>query len=144
MLIIAIFVVVLAAYAAGFWNHANKNATAANMGRSVGIVFVGNQPYNVLIARNLSEQEQGLMNYTNLSAGGIAGELFINLPGRSCFWMKNTPEPLTQSWINYGKVVYVYNATPSDLNTVCADGTSVLELMKGINIHTNQTVREVI
>jgi uncharacterized membrane protein (UPF0127 family) len=109
-----------------------------------GIVSIGNQSYKVFIAENLSEQKQGLMNYTNLSKNGIAGELFINIPNHACFWMKNTPEPITQSWIDNGIVVYTYNAIPYNTNSVCANGTSVIELMPGIKIHVNQTMNEVI
>ncbi len=110
----------------------------------IDTVYVSNIPYKVFVAENYAEQVEGLMNYTNLSADGIAGEIFVNVPSPSCFWMKNTPEPLTQAWIEGNTVSFVYNATPYSTNSICSRGTTVLELMKGIEINRNQTVRIIV
>jgi uncharacterized membrane protein (UPF0127 family) len=45
-----------------------------------------------------------------------------------CFWMEDTPEPLTQVWISNGTITNVYNATPESTASVCAYGNWVLEL----------------
>jgi uncharacterized membrane protein (UPF0127 family) len=89
--------------------------------------------YDVYTAQTPGELLDGLMNYKFSCAipnGCINGMLFL-FPNDSqqCFWMKNTPEPLTQIWFNAsGVVTAVYNAAPEDTNTVCNEGNAVLEL----------------
>lgn len=101
---------------------------------NVTTVSIGNSTYSVFLASTGQQQTRGLMNYTFSSTNSIVGELFINLPSYPCFWMKNTPEPLIQAWIENGSVVYLYNATPESDYVVCHNGSEVLELKKGITI----------
>lgn len=101
------------------WKPATRNVTA----------------YDVYLADTPAEWSDGLMNYTfscNLPDKCMNGMLFL-FPNESqkCFWMKNTPEPLTQAWIDAnGVVTAVYNATPEDTSTICNDGNAVLELYR--------------
>ena len=75
---------------------------------------------------------EGLMNYTfscNVPGGCINGMMFV-FPSNmsSCFWMKDTPEPLFQLWILNGTITRVYIASPENTTSVCGDGNEVLEL----------------
>lgn len=95
-------------------------------------VTIGGYGYHVLTATNQAEWQRGLMNYTfacTVPGGCINGMLFI-FPSNetTCFWMKNTPEPLVQIWISNGNITKVYNAIPYDTKNVCGAGNEVLEL----------------
>ena len=96
----------------------------------------------MFLASTTKQQTKGLMNYTFMN-GSVAGELFIDLPYPPCFWMNNTPEPLTQTWISNGTATYIYNATPESDSVVCHNGTEVLELKKGIPIAVGDRVSKV-
>ncbi len=101
----------------------------------------GAHDFNVFYAASGAQQVKGLMNYTFGceigDANCVVGELFdfgseLNSSVESapqCFWMKNTPEPLTQAWIaKNGVVLEVYSATPESTASVCHEGYYVLEL----------------
>lgn len=95
-------------------------------------VTVGSHSYFVLLATDAQQWQHGLMGYTfACRAPGMCvnGMLFVfPSSGNVCFWMKDTPEPLIQVWIDNGTVTNVYNATPKSTTSVCAKGDAVLEL----------------
>ena len=79
------------------------------------------------------------MNYTfACSTPGLCvnGMLFV-FPsnGTTCFWMKNTPEPLVQMWVSNGTITSIYNATPESTASVCGLGDEVLELYSRLPIN---------
>jgi uncharacterized membrane protein (UPF0127 family) len=113
---------------------------------SSAIVSAGGYYYPVLLATNLQQWKHGLMNYTfSCSTPGmcINGMIFIFPSSASeCFWMKDTPQPLTQIWIANGKVTEIYQATPESTTSVCAYGNQVLELNSNLpyNLSVGSTV----
>jgi uncharacterized membrane protein (UPF0127 family) len=111
------------------------------------VVTLGGYSYNVLLALNSSQWQQGLMNYTfscNTPGGCVNGMLFVfPLDQSLCFWMKNTPQPLYQVWIENNMVTKVYNGTPESTATVCANGSYVLEIYSRLphNLSVGQSVK---
>jgi uncharacterized membrane protein (UPF0127 family) len=106
------------------------------------VVSAGGRTYFVLLATNQQQWVRGLMFYNfSCSYPGMCvnGMLFIFPTTKTeCFWMENTPQPLTQIWIDNGTVTDVYRATPESTSSVCAVGNQVLELNS--NLPYNITV----
>jgi uncharacterized membrane protein (UPF0127 family) len=104
--------------------------------------------YTVFHATTEPQWTEGLMNYTfgnctvnRTSVSGscadeVVGELFsFNNVTNTCFWMKNTPEPLVQAWLSEnGTVSYIYDGVPYSTDVICANGSAVLELGKNLGI----------
>lgn len=60
---------------------------------------IGPHAFEVEVAATPSERGRGLMGRTHLPADG--GMLFVfEQPGRHCFWMRDTPLPLSIAFIN--------------------------------------------
>jgi uncharacterized membrane protein (UPF0127 family) len=100
------------------------------------LVTVGGYNYYVLLATTPQQWQHGLMDYRfscSKPSMCVNGMLFLfNGKGSECFWMKDTPEPLTQTWIANGTVTNVYNAIPESTTNVCAYGGEVLELYQNL------------
>lgn len=132
ILIIIIAAVAIFGFAAMAWYPA-----APKLGSAV--VGLGGYSYNVFLATNQSEWRRGLMNYTFACAtpGGCANGMLFVFPSSvsTCFWMKDTPEPLVQIWALNGIVTQVYNAIPEDTASVCGFGNEVLELNSRLPIN---------
>ncbi len=100
--------------------------------------------YTAFHATTPHQMTEGLMNYAfnNCTANRTActnevvGELFsFGNSSRWCFWMENTPEPLVQAWLSKnGTVSYIYDGVPYSTDTICANGSAVLELGKDLGI----------
>ncbi len=62
-------------------------------------LVVGGQTVQVEVADTPRARERGLMQRTHLAAD--SGMLFVfEAPGRYCFWMRNTPLPLSVAFID--------------------------------------------
>jgi uncharacterized membrane protein (UPF0127 family) len=109
----------------------------------------------VYLAQTPQQQERGYMYATSLgnncslsdSASFIncnpKGMLFIfKNQSDECFWMKNTSMPLEQVWIaQNGLVLYVYDATPYSMQTICHEGMYVLETNATyLSIHAGERI----
>jgi uncharacterized membrane protein (UPF0127 family) len=92
----------------------------------------------VYVASTNEEQAQGFQNVKSFGncngrsrneSTQCLGMMFVTASSQNlCFWMKDTPLPLQQDWISSnGTVVYIYQAQPESLNTVCKTATDVLE-----------------
>jgi len=78
------------------------------------IVCIGNNCFEVELAKTLEEKKTGLMNREFLDEDW--GMLFVYEEyGDYSFWMKDTHIPLDIIWIKDDRVVYVYqNAVPCE------------------------------
>lgn len=78
-------------------------------------------PYTVSaeIAATPAARNQGLMGRKSLPADH--GMLFVfEAPNSSCFWMKNTPLPLSIAFIDsHGKIVTLRDMAPNTTNSHC-------------------------
>ncbi len=60
---------------------------------------IGGQTIQVEVAATQQQRQQGLMGRTHLPAD--SGMLFVfDMPGRHCFWMRDTPLPLSIAFID--------------------------------------------
>jgi uncharacterized membrane protein (UPF0127 family) len=92
----------------------------------------------VYVASSTQQQVQGFQNVTtfgncngfstNLSTRCLGMIFVTSYTQNLCFWMRNTPLALQQVWISAnGTVVYIFEAQPESLKTVCQSGVDVLE-----------------
>ncbi len=73
---------------------------------------VGPHAFHSEVAATPARRAQGLMGRTHLAAD--AAMLFVfDAPGRHCFWMRDTPLPLTIAFIDAaGRIVAFADMTP--------------------------------
>lgn len=83
-----------AAVAAALLTAATCGATAAGLP-----LRIGQHSFQAELAATPRERERGLMGRTRLAPDGAM--LFVfDAPGRHCFWMRNTPLPLSIAFID--------------------------------------------
>lgn len=73
---------------------------------------VGPHAFQAEVAATPAQRARGLMGRTHLAAD--AAMLFVfEAPGRHCFWMRDTPLPLTIAFIDAaGRIVAIADMTP--------------------------------
>lgn len=83
---------------------------AENDGRQV--LRIGDHAFQVEIAATPQQRERGLMGRTQLAEKG--GMLFVfDAAGRHCFWMRNTPLPLSIAFIDEaGRIANIADMQP--------------------------------
>ena len=94
---------------------------------------IGQNTFQVEIAATPQQRQRGLMGRTHLAADG--GMLFVfEQPGRHCFWMRDTPLPLSIAFIDpAGRIAGLADMQPRTENLHCP-GTEVryaLEVRQG-------------
>ena len=96
-------------------------------------IMVGSQRVHVEVAATETARSQGLMHRTSLPAD--QGMLFMfDSPGSVCFWMKNTPLPLSIAFISpAGKIINIADMQPHTLDSHCPTGPMLyaLEMHQG-------------
>lgn len=85
------------------------------------------------VAQSFGERQTGLMHRRQMPAH--EGMLFVfEQPGRQCFWMKNTPLPLTAAFVaDDGTIVNLADMQPLSEQSHCSDKPVryVLEMNQG-------------
>lgn len=99
-------------------------------------LIVGGQTLRAELAATPADRQRGLMGRTHLAAD--AGMLFVfDAPGRHCFWMRDTPLPLTIAFIDAtGQVVHRADMQPRT-DTLHCPPTAVryaLEIAQGSHL----------
>lgn len=94
---------------------------------------IGPHAFQVEVASTPSQRQRGLMGRTHLAADG--GMLFVfEQPGRHCFWMRDTPLPLSIAFIDpAGHIASLADMQPRT-ETLHCPGTDVgyaLEVRQG-------------
>lgn len=94
---------------------------------------IGPHAFQVEVASTPAQRQRGLMGRTHLAADG--GMLFVfERPGRHCFWMRDTPLPLSIAFIDpAGRIASLADMQPRTENLHCP-GTDVryaLEVRQG-------------
>jgi uncharacterized membrane protein (UPF0127 family) len=96
-------------------------------------LHVGAHIFKVEVATNPAQRAQGLMGRTLLADD--AGMLFVfEAAGRRCFWMKDTPLPLSIAFLaDDGSVVNIADMAPqtTDLHCAAAPVRYALEVQQG-------------
>jgi uncharacterized protein len=94
---------------------------------------IGAQVFQAEIADTPPERNRGLMGRTQLAADG--GMLFVfEYPARHCFWMRNTPLPLSIAFIgDHGRIVSLADMQPhtDTLHCPAAAARYALEVSQG-------------
>lgn len=94
---------------------------------------IGEHVFRVELAATPRERGQGLMGRTRLSAD--AGMLFVfERADRHCFWMRNTPLPLSIAFVEAGgRIVELADMQPNSeaLHCPATEVRYALELMQG-------------
>lgn len=82
---------------------------------------IGGHSFQVEIAATGQQRNRGLMGRTQLAADG--GMLFVfEQPGRHCFWMRNTPLPLSIAFIDsLGRIAGLADMQPRSESLHCPD-----------------------
>lgn len=97
-------------------------------------VRAGSRTFRVELATTPAELHRGLTGRAAVPAD--AGMLFIlPAPGRHCFWMKDTPTPLSIAFIDdAGQVITLAEMAPLDQRQHCASGPAryALEVNHGL------------
>ena len=96
-------------------------------------LHIGPHAFQVEVAATAQQRQHGLMGRTHLPADG--GMLFVfERPGRHCFWMRDTPLPLTIAFIDpAGRIAGFADMQPRSEALHCS-GTDVrytLEVRQG-------------
>ena len=96
-------------------------------------LHIGPHAFLVEVAATAQQRQHGLMGRTHLPADG--GMLFVfDHPGRHCFWMRDTPLPLSIAFIDAGgRIVGLADMQPRSEALHCS-GTDVryaLEVRQG-------------
>ena len=96
-------------------------------------LHIGTHTFQVEVAATPQQRERGLMGRTRLPAHG--GMLFVfERPDRHCFWMRNTPLPLSIAFIGAdGRIVNLADMQPHTETLHCpsADVRYALEVAQG-------------
>lgn len=96
-------------------------------------LYIGMYRINVEVADDNAERQQGLM--FRKSMPGNAGMLFVfPVAQPHCFWMKNTPLPLSIAFIDdAGHIINIEDMKPQTENSHCAAKPAryALEMNKG-------------
>jgi hypothetical protein len=104
---------------------------------------MGPHAFQVEVAATPSERRRGLMGRTHLPADG--GMLFVfEQPGRHCFWMRDTPLPLSIAFIDSaGRVASLTDMQPRTETLHCPseDVRYALEVRQGEFQRRGITVR---
>jgi hypothetical protein len=94
---------------------------------------IGPHAFQVELAATPSQRERGLMGRTHLPADG--GMLFVfEQPGRHCFWMRDTPLPLSIAFIDAaGRIAGLADMQPRSETLHCpaTDVRYALEVRQG-------------
>ena len=94
---------------------------------------IGPHAFQVELAATPQQRQRGLMGRTHLAADG--GMLFVfEQPDRHCFWMKDTPLPLSIAFIDSaGRIVSLTDMQPRSETLHCppADIRYALEVKQG-------------
>ena len=82
-------------------------------------LHIGPHAFQVEVAATPSERRRGLMGRTHLPADG--GMLFVfEQPGRHCFWMRDTPLPLSIAFIDAaGRIASLADMQPRSDSLHC-------------------------
>jgi len=82
---------------------------------------IGPHAFQVEVAATPQQRQRGLMGRTHLSAD--RGMLFIfEQPGRHCFWMRDTPLPLSIAFIDSaGRITDLADMQPRSESLHCPD-----------------------
>ncbi|NLJ63281.1 MAG: DUF192 domain-containing protein [Alcaligenaceae bacterium] len=86
---------------------------------NITTLTINNKSLNAEIAQTEAQRAQGLMHRLELPPDH--GMLFVfEQPSRICFWMKNTPLPLSIAFIDTkGKITNIEHMQPFDLASHC-------------------------
>ena len=94
---------------------------------------IGPHAFQVEVAATPQQRQRGLMGRTHLPAD--SGMLFVfEQPGRHCFWMRDTPLPLSIAFIDStGRITGFADMQPrtETLNCPTADASYALEVRQG-------------
>ncbi len=94
---------------------------------------IGPHAFQVELAATPQQRQRGLMGRTHLAADG--GMLFVfEQPGRHCFWMRDTPLPLSIAFIDTaGRIASLADMQPRTETPHCpsADVRYALEVRQG-------------
>lgn len=94
---------------------------------------IGKHLFEVEVATTPQQRERGLMQRTSLPANG--GMLFVfEQPGRHCFWMRNTPLPLSIAFADTsGRIINLADMQPltDTFHCASADARYALEVSQG-------------
>jgi uncharacterized membrane protein (UPF0127 family) len=108
-------------------------ATAQSMLLPTAQLTIGAHKIQAEVAATDASRSNGLMNRTSLPDNH--GMLFVfDGPTTTCFWMKNTPLPLSIAFIDSkGKIVNIADMQPHSLDSHCplAPVTHALEMQQG-------------
>jgi len=104
---------------------------------------IGPHAFQVEWAATPQQRQRGLMGRTHLAADG--GMLFVfEQPGRHCFWMRDTPLPLSIAFIDStGRIASLADMQPRTETLHCppADIRYALEVRQGEFLRRGITVR---
>lgn len=96
-------------------------------------LVIGNQTIRVEVADTPQQRQRGLMGRTHLPAD--SGMLFVfDAPGRYCFWMHDTPLPLSIAFIDAAGRIADFADMPPRSDALHCPGTEVryaLEISRG-------------
>lgn len=122
---IGVWIGVLAAVgvSSGYAQHhyfAPASAPAPQLNLPRATLKIGNQTITVQVASTYAQRQKGLMHRMHMSEN--EGMLFVfDQPAVQCFWMRNTPLPLTAAFIQAdGKIVNLADMQPFDEASHCA------------------------
>lgn len=94
---------------------------------------IGPHAFQVEVAATEQQRQRGLMGRTHLPADG--GMLFVfEQPGRYCFWMRDTPLPLSIAFIDStGRIASLADMQPRNESLHCpsVDVRYALEVRQG-------------
>jgi uncharacterized protein len=94
---------------------------------------IGPHAFQVELAATERQRQHGLMGRTHLAADG--GMLFVfEQPGRHCFWMRDTPLPLSVAFIDAaGRIASLADMQPRSETLHCpsTDVRYALEVRQG-------------
>lgn len=96
-------------------------------------LVLGSQTIQVEVAATPQARQRGLMGRTHIAAD--SGMLFVfDAPGRHCFWMRDTPLPLSIAFIDGGGRVIAFADMQPRTDTLHCPPTAVryaLEIAQG-------------
>jgi uncharacterized membrane protein (UPF0127 family) len=96
-------------------------------------LHIGPHAFQVEVAATEAQRQHGLMGRTHVAADG--GMLFVfEQPGRTCFWMRDTPLPLSIAFIDAaGRIASLADMQPRSETLHCpnTDVRYALEVRQG-------------